>query len=168
MKAGLSEEEGKPPEGWSGTCKDSGTASKTRVLEKGLENILRARLPAPPPTPSPTSGLSERQSAQVEKPVGQVEMSHKGFITQCLSGSSRPTAGKLGALLTLTSPTPAHARRPQPWPSLHANPSMPWALPCSPGPSYRPPQTRTSWAPSSPPLSLSFLVFEMESITFSF
>lgn len=66
VKAGLGGQEGRPPEGWNVMCKDSGTTAPRRpALGRPWKNTLSKVL----------SELPALLNSQVEKPVGQVEMS---------------------------------------------------------------------------------------------
>lgn len=90
-------------------------------------------------------------NSQVEKPVGQEEMSPQSFLTAIPSAGSWPTAGKQGVLfLTLTAP---HAYPLQEAPALgnlYLPPSRPWALLCPPGPTHT---ASCALLDTSPPLS---------------
>lgn len=142
VKAGLSGEGRRPPEEWNDPCQGSRTvAPKRAALGRPWQDHLSK--PHPP-------GQLE---LQVEKPVGQAEMSHKDFVTSVPFRLSR------AVLLRSWEPS-THTRRPQPWLSLHPKPSTPRPpLPSGTTCTRTRTHTRTHWGVLGARLPLSQLGF---------
>lgn len=117
----------------------------------------------------PPGGSLASGARLVEKPLGQVEMSHKAFIT------AAPFSVSLACCCGAGSPPSHTRRRPCPPPPggpagliLHTHPParMPWEFLQPPGPTHTP-----NWGiPNNElsPLSLSFPVLRMRAVTFTF
>lgn len=164
VRAALSGEERRPAEGQNVTCERSRT--KAPIRRGGLGKILGA--PNPPPR-TPRGGSLVSRARSVEKPLGQVEMSHKGFI------STAPFSLSLACCFGAGSP-PSHTHRlPCPPPPggpdglilhPHPPPRRPWDFLQPPGPTHTP-----NWGiPNDElsPLSLSFPVLRMRSVISTF
>lgn len=112
-------------------------------------------------------GLLGLQSSQVEKPMGQVETSHTGFISTVPFGLLVATCWDIGSP---PSHSVAHTHPCQEAPALADSPPP---TPTCPGLSSAPqvphtPHTGASWAANCPLRAPSFPVFRMGLMTFAF